>query len=311
GNVAFLKNITAPSGKTASHALVSITAVANWTLWINGQPIGGSGNSEDDWTSAHVLRAALNASVNTFSILANGGQSTTPPPALLAAIQVSFSDSTNSTFLSDSTWLTATNISSSFPLPSDLSQFAPAAVAAPYGSGPWGQGVSLPVPDPDPVSLNGSSWIWSTANASLAASAGTVGFRKTFATPVGKRAQRASVLLTSDNTFALYVNKAYVGAPPGSGLWQYAQQFTVDLDATSNTFTVIAQNFPSTREAPLSPAGFIATIRVLYADNTTDTIPTNSSWLSGGFISLDNFFSTDDARMSPSFVLGPMGMEPW
>ncbi|KAJ7031918.1 hypothetical protein C8F04DRAFT_1108613 [Mycena alexandri] len=312
GNVAFLKNITAPSGKTASHALVSMTAVANWTLWINGQPIGGSGSNEDQWTSAHVLRATLNASVNTFSILVNGSQSTTPPPGLLVAIQVSFSDSTNSTFLSDSSWLAAsTNIPSDFPLPSNLSPFAPATAAAPYGSGPWGQGVSLPAPDPNPVSLKSSSWIWSTANASLAASAGTVGFRKTFATPVGKRAQSVTILLSADNNFKLYLNGQYVGAPPGSGFWQYAQQFTVDVNATLNAFTVIAQNFPSTREAPQSPAGFIAAIRVLYADNTSDIIATDSSWLSGGFISLDNFFSTDDARLSPSFVLGPMGMEPW
>ncbi|KAJ6558044.1 hypothetical protein B0H19DRAFT_126664 [Mycena capillaripes] len=312
GNVAFLKNITTPSGKTASSAIISMTAVDNFTLFVNGQPIGASKYAQDGWKSAVVLRAALNASVNMFSVLvANGGGPGAPPPGLLMSIQVLYTNSTNSTFTSDSSWLAASNIPSDFPTPSDLSHFE-AAVAAPYGSGLWGHNVSLPTPDPTPLTLNDSHWIWSTANASTAADDGTVGFRKTFTTPSGKIAQTATILLTVDNSFALYVNDLYVGAPPQSpaSIFQYAQRFAVNLNATSNVFTVIAQNHPSDA-TPQDAAGFIAAIRVFYQDGASDIIRTESSWLNGNVTSLPAFLSTDDALLSPSIVQGPMGMAPW
>ncbi|KAJ6558052.1 hypothetical protein B0H19DRAFT_1261613 [Mycena capillaripes] len=313
GTVAFIKNITTPSGKTASRAVIELTAVDNFTLFVNGQPIGASGAG--DWKSAQLLRAALNTSVNTFSVLvANSGKSDAPPPGLLAAIQVSYSDSTNATFPSDSSWLAATKIPPKFPMPSNLSSFTPAAVAAPYGSGPWGQNISLPSPDPTPLTLNGSNWIWSTANASKAADVGSVGFRKPFPTPSGKSAQLATILLTVDNNFALYLNGQYVGTPPGvtSGRWDYAQQFTVKLNATMNVFTVIAQNFPSsTPHSPRNAAGFIAAIKISYLDGTTETIYTDSTWLNSNLISLPAFLSTPDVRLSASVVLGKMGMLPW
>ncbi|KAJ7858745.1 hypothetical protein B0H13DRAFT_2075859 [Mycena leptocephala] len=323
GNVAFLKNISTPAGKTASRAIISITAVQHFTIWVNGQPIGASGTGKDDWKSASVLRAALNASVNTFSVLVtNSDKSAATPPGLLAAIQIMYTDSTNSTFLSDSSWLAAyTFIPPKFPMPSDLSTFAPAAVAAVYGSGLWGQKVSLPSPDPSPPTLKDSSWIWSTPNASTNAPVGAVAFRKTFATPSGKSAQSATILLTVDNHFVLYLNGDCVAMPPGviSGDWGYAQQFTVKLNATLNVFTVVGQNFPPTPPSqsprsdviPGTSAGFIAAIKILYQDGTSEIIRTDSSWLNSNFISLPVFLSTSDDNLSSSFAQGQMGVGPW
>ncbi|KAJ7858740.1 hypothetical protein B0H13DRAFT_2356412 [Mycena leptocephala] len=317
GNVAFFKNITTPS-KSASSAVISITGVDNFTLFVNGQPIGASNDTQDGWKSALVLRAALNATGNIFSVLvANGGKSTVPPPGFLAAIRVSYTDSPNSdTFVSDSSWLATRDIPPDFPNPSNLSHFASAAVAAPNGSGPWGQSVFLPLPDPSPLTLNESSWIWSTPNANVSTDVGTVGFRKNFSTPSGKSAQSATILLTVDNSFALYLNGEYLGSPPQSsaGFWQYAQQFTVGLkNATSNVFTVIAQNFPldGTPHSSGNSAGFIAAIKVVYEDGTSDIIRTDSSWLNSNLISLPVFLASDDELLSLSFVLGPLGMPPW
>ncbi|KAJ7269728.1 hypothetical protein C8J57DRAFT_1607445 [Mycena rebaudengoi] len=245
GTVAFVKVVDTPSGKTASSAVISLTAAADrFALWVNGQPIGGSGN---DWRSAQVLRAALNGSVNVFS-----------------SIRVLHTDNTNTTFLSDSSWLAASTIPADFPHNFE-SNFAPSAVAGLYGTAPWGYRVSLPPAQSlDPLNLTGSNWIWSTPNATTSAAVETVGFRRTVVTPVGKVAESATILITVDNTFSFYVNGIFIGSPPHdpnfadtTSVWRYAQQFTVPLNATANTFTVIAQNFGGQLPGTTSSAGLI------------------------------------------------------
>ncbi|KAJ7666050.1 hypothetical protein DFH06DRAFT_1295231 [Mycena polygramma] len=318
GTVAFLKNIITPASQTAASAVITLTGVANFTLWVNGQAIGGSTYSEGGWKTAAVLRAALNASANVFSVLVDAGA---PQPGLLAAIEVSYTDASKSTFVSDASWLAASNIPASFPNPATLSGFTPATVAAPYDSGPWGTSVALPAPDPSPLALANSTWIWSTPIAAIIADAGTVGFRKNVPTPAGKTAQSATILLTVDNAFQLYLNGLYIGAPPTSVddvAWKYAQQFTdVPLNANENIFNVIAQNSPSTSTntpgtASGSAAGFIAAIKVNYNDGSSDIVPTDSSWLtSSSVLSPPAFLAADDAQLVPASALGPLGISPW
>ncbi|KAJ6514567.1 hypothetical protein DFH09DRAFT_1196725 [Mycena vulgaris] len=313
GNAAFLKTFATPSGQTASSAVISITAVDHFALWVNGHPIGFSGTAQDEWKTPEVFRAQLNASVNVFSVLVlNSFNSAGPLPGLLASVQVAYTDSTTSTFISDSSWTASRDIPSDFPTPADPSRFAPAAVAAAYGSGSWG-GVTLPATDPNPLGLTGSTWVWSTPNANGTTAAAIIGFRKTFSTPSGKNAKNATVLLTVDNTFNFYVNGAYTGAPPPDpnnpsfvGVWEYAQQFTVPLNPTSNVFTVIAQNLND------GAAGLIGAIKVFYDDGTTDIIRSDSSWqYSPNFESTSTFLVTPDNLLSPSVAQGPLGISPW
>ncbi|KAJ7461778.1 hypothetical protein B0H11DRAFT_114903 [Mycena galericulata] len=316
GNVAFLKNFTTPPGQTASSALISMTAVDNFVVWVNGQPIGASDPVQDEWKTAQVLRAELNASVNVFSVLVvNGANSAAPPPGLLAAIQISFADNTTYTVLSDASWLATRNIPADFPSPANPLEFSPAAVAAAYGSGPWGQNVNVPPPSPNSLNLTASTWIWSTPGADLSAPVGFVGFRKTITTPAGKSAQSATVLFTVDNTFALYLNGDYVGSPPEDGVWEYAQQFTVDMNPTVNVFTVVAENnaLDGPGSAVPTAAGFIGAIEVFYADGTSDIIRTDSSWLNspGNYLTLPIFLSTNDSLLNQSIPLGPLGIAPW
>ncbi|KAF7360249.1 hypothetical protein MVEN_00753700 [Mycena venus] len=317
-SVAFLKSFNTPPGKTASSAVISITAVESWTLWANGQPLAASGTGTDAWKSAHVVQAALNATQNMFAVLVCNSGSTAPPPGLLAAIQVSYTDSTNSTVVSDSSWLASSDIPSDFPSPSVLSQFASVTVEASYGSGPWGQNIALPSSDPSPLNLQGSTWIWSTTNSYQVASVGTVGFRRTFPSPSGKSAQFATALLTADNTFAFYLGKTYIGSPPAdhnlpgdSSIWLYPQQFRINLNSTLNVFNVIAQNFPAQGTTDPSSAGFIAAIQVHYTDGSSDIIRTDTSWLTGDSSSVPVFLSTSDSLLSPSIAQGPLGMAPW
>ncbi|KAJ7185713.1 hypothetical protein C8R46DRAFT_385183 [Mycena filopes] len=309
GTAAFVRSFTTPSGKTASSAEISMSAVDHFTVWCNGQPIGASPTAQDSWKSAQLLRAPLNASTNVFSVLVTNNGRSSVPPGLLADIQIAYSDSTSSTLLSDSSWLATGDIPSDFPLPSDLSRFSSAVVAA-------GQNVSLPSPNLTPLSLQASLWIWSTPNSIQGAPVGYVGFRRTFTSPSGKAAQSATVLLTVDNSFDLFVNGEYVGSPPQDHAitnWQHPQLFAVNLTSALNVFTVFAQNFAiegTTGNTP-SAAGFIAAIKILYADNSSDLITTDPSWLAGASISASAFLATDDSLLSSAISQGPLGTAPW
>ncbi|KAK7044793.1 hypothetical protein R3P38DRAFT_3177029 [Favolaschia claudopus] len=313
GNVAFLKTFSSSVGKIASSATISFTAANSATLWVNGQPVGQS----NDWKVAEVLSAALNASSNTFSVFAASGGSS-PPAGFLAAIKVQYSDGSVDTVLSDSSWKSSANIPSDFPLPADTSRFTSATVAASFGSGAWGTAVNLTPPNPNVPTLVGGTWIWSTFDGEYAAPAGTVAFRKNVVTPNGKKAQSAAVLLTADNTFAFYVNGKYVGAPPfeanavvESTAWGRAQQFSVGLNPASNTFTVIVTNFLNPTSGATSPAGLVASIRVVYADGSSDLLGTDPSWLNGPYTSVADFLAVPDSALVASFNVAAVGAWPW
>jgi len=240
------------------------------------------------------------------------------PAGLLASIRIFYTDNTNQTIVSDATWQVSGTVPKDFPLPADISQFVPAQAAAKYGAGPWGTGVSLTIPASNSLSLNGSSWIWSTANSAANAPVGSVGFRKTVVTPAGKSAATATVLLSVDNTFQLYVNHEYIGAPPfdnnavgSTSSWEYAQRFTVNLTASSNIFTVFATNFQSQTGSTGSSAGFIAALLIEYADGSSDTVRTDTTWLAGSTSSAANFLLSADSTLAPSIAQGDFGMSPW
>ncbi|KAJ7256878.1 hypothetical protein B0H12DRAFT_1015718, partial [Mycena haematopus] len=324
GTVAFIKTLTTPAGKAASFASIAMTVDNNFTLWVNGQPIGASdGTVANEWQNAQVFTAALNASANVFSVLGSNTGTVSPNPAgLLTTIRVFFTDGSNETVLSDNSWLASGSIPADFPLPRDASQFVPAEVATKDGSGPWGTSVIIDAPTApgNQLNLTGSAWIWSTANASGSAAVGSVGFRKTVVSPAGKTAASATVLITADNTFQVLVNDQYIGTPPfdnnilGSvGSWEWAQRFSgVVLTPSSNVFTVLATNFPAqqTGGGPNS-AGLVAAIQVIFSDGSSETVRTDGSWLAGPVSSSSTFLSTKDSTLAPAISSGLFGILPW
>ncbi|KAJ6487241.1 hypothetical protein C8R47DRAFT_518848 [Mycena vitilis] len=318
GDVAFIRTLATPTGKTAASARIAMTADNNFTLWVNGQPVGASASVDESvgWQTAQIFSAALNTSANVFSVVAQNADGAANPAGLLTTIHILFTDGSNETIVSDNAWLASGTIPGDFPLPADLSTFVPAEVAAKYGAGPWG--TSVKVSDANPLGLNGSAWIWSTSNSSTNAPVGTVGFRRTVAAPAGKTASSATVLLSVDNTFQLYVNEQYIGTPPfddnvqGSvGSWEFAQRFTVALTASSNVFTVLATNFPPQQAGATSGAGFIAAVQIEYTDGSSDIVRTDATWLAGSFTSASAFLKTPDSTLVPSISQGPYGMAPW
>ncbi|KAJ7745194.1 hypothetical protein DFH07DRAFT_977710 [Mycena maculata] len=322
GNAAFIKTFATPAGKTAASAVIAITVDNNYTLWVNGQAIGESGPGEYAWQTAQVFEAQLNATANVFSVLGDNAQlpannpGSANPAGLLAAIQVLYSDGSNDTILSDSTWLVSSTVPSDFPLPADVSKFVAAQVATQYGTGPWGTSVTAAAPNP--LTLAGSAWLWDTSNSGANAPVGTIGFRKTIVTPAGKTATSATILVSVDNTFQMYVNGQYVGSPPfddnapnSPSSWEYAQRISVSLTLSSNILTVLATNFPPQAGSTTSGAGFIAAIQVDYTDGTNDVFGTDTTWLTGPVTSASAFLATADSALLPSIAQGTYGMAPW
>ncbi|KAJ6585172.1 hypothetical protein B0H19DRAFT_1108612 [Mycena capillaripes] len=301
GNVAFLKTVSDPAGRTATAAMISMTAVNRYVLWVNSQPIGASGDGTNDWKSVQLLSAALNASANTFAILAvNDNNPGAPAPGLLAAIQVLYSDGSTQLIVSDATWEVSPIIPTNFPQfsPSDLTPFLSATVLGSFSSGP---GNSLSVTSSNPNSLlpimTGSTWIWSTVNASTDAPAATVGFRKTIATPSGKTAQSAQILVAVDNGFTLYVNGVYIGQPPLPPDFHYPQLFTTDLNAASNVFTVFGVNNDG-------PAGIAVSITTQYSDGSSSAaVGTDTSWLYANFTTVPAFLALPDSSLLNTFAI--------
>ncbi|KAJ7621923.1 hypothetical protein DFH06DRAFT_768829 [Mycena polygramma] len=318
GDVAFFRTLATPTGKTAASARIAMTADNNFTLWVNGQPVGASASVDEQvgWQSAQIFSAALNTSANVFSVVAENAVGAANPAGLLTTIHILFTDGSNETIVSDNAWLASGTIPGDFPLPADLSTFVPAEVAAKYGAGPWG--TSVKVLDANPLALNGSAWIWSTSNASSNAPVGTVGFRRTVGAPEGKTASSATVLLSVDNTFQLYVNGQYVGSPPFDdnvqgtvGSWEFAQRFAVSLTPSTNVFTVLATNFAPQQAGATSGAGFIAALQVEYTDGSSEIVRTDATWLTGAFTSASAFLTTPDSTLVPSITQGSYGMAPW
>lgn len=160
-------------------------------------------------------------------------------------------------------------------------------------------------------SFGGASWIWTsdTQTNPPVAPVGTRAFRKTVLSPANKKAVSASVLLTVDDTFSLYVNGLFIGSSPAAvDTWRTAQSFPVGtLNPTSNLFAIRATNTQAG-----SAAGLLASIQVTFNDGTNTTISSDSSWKSNlnaasGF----ELVSTDDSTWSNSTIIGTYGIDPW
>ncbi|KAJ7185654.1 hypothetical protein C8R46DRAFT_384243 [Mycena filopes] len=288
--------------KTATSALFTISAVNHFTLWVNNEPVGSSGNGTNDWQTAQVLSAALNASTNTVSILAvNNNNAGAPPPALLAAIVISYTDGTVDLVVSDSSWGVSSVFPTDFPSVSTASQFIFATVLGTYGSGSWG---SLVIPATNPNSqlatLRAATWIWSLAGAAGDVPAQTVGFRKTLASPSGKTAESALILVAGDDSFQVYVNNDFVGQPPGDPVDPYygnALLYGVDLSGAENVFTVFGINSGG-------PSGIAASITIQFSDGSDLVVGTDTTWLFANLTTTaSDFLALPDASLASSFSI--------
>ncbi|KAJ7863364.1 hypothetical protein B0H13DRAFT_1638220, partial [Mycena leptocephala] len=123
----------------------------------------------------------------------------------------------------------------------DYNSWAPAIVKAIYSSPTYGPAAIASNPPVIPLTL-GLAWIWTDAiPASGTIPAGSRAFRRTFAPTPGQVPMSASIIITADDTYTLWVNNVQVGI---GGNFKTAQQYTINfvLAPSEVIFAVLATN---------------------------------------------------------------------
>ncbi|KAJ7203129.1 lectin [Mycena pura] len=306
GTRAFRKTFTPPLGKTPVQADVIMRVDDSFTLYVNGYAVG----TGDDFQLAERFSCvALRPSLNVFAVTAanTGNPPTTDPnPAgLLAAIQITYSDGTTTTIVSDNSWRFSVTVPSGYEqLSFDDSSWKLAVPEGPDGIDPWGQTPTPSTPSPSPVlSLTNSNWIWTNELVNGVAPFGSRAFRRTYTPVKGQAATSATVMIVTDDLYTLYVN----GVTIGSGTdYHIGKTYTVNLSPASNVvFAVNATNISG-------PAGLLVAIQINTAQCSFTFGQTDANWKSStgvpaGF-QLPGF---DDSSWSAATVEGPYGMAPW
>ncbi|KAF9468443.1 hypothetical protein BDZ94DRAFT_1294460 [Collybia nuda] len=140
-----------PVGKKAQFALVLLAVDNHFSLYVNGNLVGESGNSSA-WQGALSYNITLpSATWNVFLIHAiNAPGNGKPNPAgVLAAIQITFTDGSSNFIYSNGDWHATKNIMQGFNSPSLDGTLWPSAKAlVKYGEGVWSNKVRLPQSSP-------------------------------------------------------------------------------------------------------------------------------------------------------------------
>ncbi len=172
---------------------------------------------------------------------------------------------------------------------------------------PW-QAKWIAAPIPNGSSLEGATWIWTPEQPDgLMHPPGTRYFRWKVQIPVDAQADRATIAMTADNRFELYVN----GEPAGSGSsWSSLEQFdlTEHLRPGDNLVAIAVTNGGT---GP-NEAGLIGRLDVHLASGTWITSVLDGSALTA--VAAEDGWTTiglDDSAWKPARVLGKVGMEPW
>ncbi|KAJ6451769.1 bacterial alpha-L-rhamnosidase-domain-containing protein [Mycena sanguinolenta] len=314
GNYAFRRTYVSPSGKNAASATIIITVDDLFTLYVNGAGVASSPNLTNGWQSAQIVHVPhLNASSNLFAVLGTNAPNGDPtnPAGLLAAIQITFDDGTYDIFTSDSTtWHTTASIPADFQSPGlDDSDWPFAVSLGQYGVDPWDTQVLLAAPAPTTPTLTTANWIWASEPNPPDAPVGNVAFRRTFPSPAGKEAVSATIIMTADDLYTLYLNGEIVGSAPNeTNAWEIATLYRLSLNPSTNLFAVFATNAGTAANA----AGLLTTITIQYADGSEDFIVSDAAWKVATTVPT-NFEqpSTDDSSWANAVSLGVYGVAPW
>lgn len=155
-------------------------------------------------------------------------------------------------------------------------------------------------------------WIWfDEGDPTKAAPVAKRYFRKSFDLPEGERAKQAALWLAVDDRFTAWVNGQPVGS---SGDFKSPQSIDISkhLKPGRNVVAIEAENRP----APVAdnPAGLIASLKILAADDKELSISSDATWRTAKEIESNSNWTAadfDDAKWSPAKALGPLGRAPW
>lgn len=244
----FRKDFTPPLGKSLIAADIIVAADNELTFWVNGDLVGSASGTR----FASRFCVDLLPSFNVFAV--NASTTAVANGAFIATILLTYSDGTTDTILSDTTWRSSTTVPAGFEqLSFDDTAWPGATAVGAYGAAPWST-VFIPQ-NPPSVSLTGATWIWTNvipASGDLPPSSRA--FRKTFVPPPNAVPSSATIIITADNSYILYVNGVEVGREND---WPVAQQYTVNLAPASEIVLAVLANNTLT-----SPAGLLLSMEV-------------------------------------------------
>jgi hypothetical protein len=293
--VGFRKDFTPPLGKALVAAEIIFTAQASLSFYVNGVYIG-SGNSPVRAGFARRFCVDLLPSYNVFAINASSVGSGTDGGGLIATILVTYSDGTQDTLVTDSSWRMKSGVPLGFEqLSFDDTAWPVATVVGTYSVAPWDTAVVAIPSDPPVLGFARATWVWTdVVPASGILPVGSRAFRRTFIPAPGQVPQAAKIIITADNAYTLYVN----GVTVGSGTtFKTAQSYTVNF-ASAPTEVVLAVLATNTAA---SVAGLLVAMEV-------NMVPAGRTNCTAGAFEQPGF---DDSAWPAAFAEGGYGAAPW
>lgn len=142
-----------PAGTEVARATVVATADDDFTLHLDGTQVAHAPQQQDGWRTgrtADVTEAvkAAGTRVVLAAVATNRGGASVNPGGFLARLVVETTDGTTRELVTADDWLTATAEQQDWQRPDfDDSGWTQATALAPYGEGPWGDGVSVARPE--------------------------------------------------------------------------------------------------------------------------------------------------------------------
>ncbi|KAJ7044267.1 hypothetical protein C8F04DRAFT_1228650 [Mycena alexandri] len=288
--VGLRKDFTPPLGKSLIAAEIIITAVNSLDLYVNGNFIG-SGTPPHRGRFAHRFCVDLLPSFNVFAVNASTtGSGTGTQAGLLATILVTYQDNTTDTLITDSSW----RVKGTLPLgwetlAFDDNAWPVATVVGSYDVAPWNTVlVNIPA-DPPVLSFVEANWVWTdVVPASGTLPAGSRAFRRTFTPAPGQVPAAATIIISADNAYTLYVN----GVTIGSGTnFKVAQRYTINF-ATAPSEVVLAVLATNTAA---SAAGLLVAMEV-------NMVPSGrTSCTAGAFLLTDALWKSTKGAIPDGF----------
>jgi len=264
----FRRAFDLPTNRKVQRARILMTADNEFTLFVNGQPVGSGNNFHQ--ASEFDLAGLLQPGRNLLAVLARNSGDTPNPAGLLGRLEVAFASGEPLVLATDESWKAkATEIAGWERLALDDTAWPAARNLGPAGIAPWGT-VNGPQDRRLPARM----------------------LRHEFA--LTKPVRRAMVYFSGLGLSELYVNGAKVGdAVLSPALSQYEKRaFYVTYDVTgqlrpgTNAFGAWLGNgrfYAPRQSVPTATVGFgfpklLLQMHVEFADGTSEDIVSDDSW---------------------------------
>ncbi|KAJ6503726.1 hypothetical protein C8R45DRAFT_571164 [Mycena sanguinolenta] len=275
-NVGIRKDFQTPFGKALVAVEMIITAFDTMTVYVNGAVIGS-----DDLRPRYTDRYCVIPSpfFNVFAVLASDtsadvGTTIEVEAAMIATILLTYSDGSTQTLVSDASWtaILAPPVGFEQPTFNDLSWPA-ATVKGVFGESPWDE-MNIATAPPT-ITFDRGHWVWTDAiPADGNIPAGSRAFRRRFVPQPGQIPASATIIITADSSYQLWVNDVLVGSGMG---FKTADTWIINFvsQAPVIMFAVLATN------SAAGSAGLLVASEI----NMQPTGPTNC--IAGSFVLTD------------------------